>query len=167
MAKADCPRGRPGQWVCDYAAFLNILSSVEPVKSMRAGPLYGFPEETRSSANVVSINKENVGLLRHGLDEWVPDVEAKVPVAAVVSDNRAVSICASAILSQTTHCAGVETLPEYRGKGFGTQAVAAWAKQMRRKGAVPFYGTTFENVASQGLAARLCLQVLASEFTII
>lgn len=71
-----------------------------------------------------------------------------LPMAAVVVEGHAVSICASVRSSSTVHCAGVETLPQHRGRGYARHAVRGWAQLVRAIGATPFYGTTFDNVAS-------------------
>ncbi len=85
---------------------------------------------------------------------------------AVIIEGRAVSLCTSVNASDAAHCAGVETLPDYRGRGFAARAVASWADAVRIGGAEPFYTTTFDNIASQGVATRLGLHVVASEFSI-
>jgi hypothetical protein len=50
--------------------------------------------------------------------------------------------------------------------GFGARAVLAWARAVRSQGAAPIYGTTFDNIASQGVARRLGLTLIAGEFSI-
>ncbi len=159
-------RGRPSLWAREYADYLAVLLSVAPLAAVRVGPLYGFPQSAVSGGAAVHIGRGNVDLLLGGLDEWVPDVAKGLPVAAVVADGRAVSICASIHASRTSHCAGVETLPGYRGKGLGAQAVAAWFRMVQASGATAFYGTTFDNVASQGLAKRLALDLIGAEFSV-
>jgi len=49
----------------------------------------------------------------------------------------------------------VETLPEYRRRGYGRQVVAAWAADVIRGGKVAFYSHRIGNVASEGLARSL------------
>jgi predicted GNAT family acetyltransferase len=87
-------------------------------------------------------------------------------MSAMVVDGRAVSICASVKASTAAHCAGVETLPEYRGRGLAALAVAGWARTVLATGATPFYGTTFDNLPSQNLARRLSLRLIGSEFSV-
>src|SRR6266702_1450087 len=38
------PRGRMREWAREYAVYLRALSSVGSLMSMRAGPLYRFPD---------------------------------------------------------------------------------------------------------------------------
>jgi predicted GNAT family acetyltransferase len=82
------------------------------------------------------------------------------------ADGRAVSLCASVIAVDEAHAAGVETLPAYRQRGLAADAVAAWAGAVLRMNATPFYGTTFDNLASQGVARRLSMKLEGSEFSV-
>jgi hypothetical protein len=159
-------RGRPREWSHEYASYVRLISSTGPLKAIRAGPLYSFPDQSEGSDEAVSIYEGNADLLLHGLDEWRPDVVAGRPMAAMVVDGRAVSICTSVIASEAVHCAGVETLPEFRGRSLATKAVASWARAVQARGAAPFYGTTFDNLASQGVARRLELNLIGAEFSI-
>jgi len=160
------PRGRPSEWPREYADYLGVLSPVAPIKSMRAGLLYNFPDLIGFEGTCISIVQSNADLLRGGLDEWLPDVAAGLPMIAMVADGRAVSICASVIASTTVHCAGVETLPDFRRRGLAVQAVACWARTVQASGAIPFYGTTFDNIPSQRLAGRLGLSLVGAEFSL-
>ena len=54
----------------------------------------------------------------------------------------------------------------YRGRGFACQAVTAWARAVQTLGSVPFYATTFDNLSSQGVARRLGLDLVGSEFSV-
>ncbi len=160
------PRGLPREWAREYADYLGALSSVGPLMSMRAGQLYRFPDLLALEGTYISIVESHTDLLRGGLDEWLPDVAVGLPMVAMVADGRAVSICTSVIASMTVHSAGVETLPDYRRRGLGVQAVAGWARTVQASGPTPFYGTTFDNVASQRLAARLGLSLVGAEFSL-
>jgi predicted GNAT family acetyltransferase len=58
----------------------------------------------------------------------------------------------------------VETLPRSRGRGHAANAVAAWANAVRKTGAVPLYSTSWDNVASQSVAAKLGLSPFGADF---
>jgi GNAT superfamily N-acetyltransferase len=159
-------RGRPSEWASEYADYGKALSSVAQLKALRAGVLYSFPALSESNYAAVNICEDNAKLLIGGVEEWRSDIASGLPMTAMVVNGRAVSICASVKASTVAHCAGVETLPAYRGKGFASQAVAAWAKTVRALGAAPFYGTTFDNYASQRVARRLDPSLIGAEFSI-
>ena len=49
----------------------------------------------------------------------------------------------------------VETLPEFRGKGYARQVAAAWASHEVKAGRVAFYSYKVSNLASEALARSL------------
>lgn len=112
----------------------------------------------------IAINDGNAHLLRGKLEEWRPDVQQSQPLLAVIVDGRAVSLCASVRIGAAVHCAGVETLSEYRRRGYAASAVAGWARAVRALGATPFYSTSWDNVASQAVAARLGASLAGVDF---
>jgi predicted GNAT family acetyltransferase len=56
------------------------------------------------------------------------DVPKAQPFMALIEGGRAVSICASVRISGAVHCAGVETHPDHRQRGYASEVVAAWAQ---------------------------------------
>lgn len=57
--------------------------------------------------------------------------------------------------NETCAEAAVETLPEYRRRGYARQATAAWAAQVLHSGRVAFFSHAVHNTASQALARSL------------
>ncbi|CAN5161182.1 hypothetical protein BH23CHL1_BH23CHL1_23320 [soil metagenome] len=49
----------------------------------------------------------------------------------------------------------VDTLPEFRGRGYARQATAAWVADVLRAGMIPYYTHAIDNLASQSLARSL------------
>lgn len=165
-AMAVAPRGQPGAWADDYAGYLALAQGVGTVNSVRAGPLYIFPNELPEVEGCVSIDATNLDLLKGVLDEWVEDAQQGSLMAAAIVDGKAVSVCASVRASRASHCAGVETALAYRGRALAGRTVASWGKLVRALGAEPYYATTFDNTASQKVASRLGLTLIGSEFSI-
>jgi predicted GNAT family acetyltransferase len=66
-------------------------------------------------------------------------------------------VCRACSIRQNERCAEVyvATLSNYRRRGFGRQAVAAWAKQILDSRRVPFYSYRANNTPSAGLASSL------------
>ena len=165
-AVAATLRGRPGAWAEEYARYLTLAASVSTFASVRAGPLFQFPESLGAQPDCVAINGENSELLVGSLDAWVEDAEDGTLMVAALADGRAASVCATVRASEHVHCAGVETAPNYRGHGLAERAVISWATLVRQSGAEPFYATTFDNVPSQKVASRLGLGLIGSEFSV-
>lgn len=143
----------------DHAAtgFARLLEGFAPVEKTWAGPVYAFPVDIPEYAEAVLVTPANAEVLRPYFDDWLGDVELGLPFAAVLEGDQAVSLCCSVRMTSEAHEAGVETHPSFRGKGHAVRATAAWARIVRKAGAVPLYSTSWENVASQSVARKLGL----------
>lgn len=137
--------------------FEDILQSHAPIERVWIGPAYRFPEHITPPTNVVRLSRENVGLLKGDFAEMGSELNSSEPYLAIIEDSQMVSICRSVRLSSRAHEAGVDTLGGYRRRGYATSIVAAWALAVRALNRVPLYSTSWDNVASQGVARRLGL----------
>ena len=77
------------------------------------------------------------------------------------------SVCRSVRITPEAHEAGVETLPDFRGKGYAKDVAAQWAQRVRAVGAIPLYSTSWENNASQAVARKLRLECYGADFQVI
>jgi len=145
--------------------YRTLLSAHAPVEAVSAGPVYIFTRDVAGSAAPIAIGARNAHLLRGGLEDWIPDVAHRQPFTAMVEDGHAVAVCASVRISTAVHCAGVETRPEYRRRGHAVNAAGGWGRAVRALGATPFYSTSWENLASQRVAERLGLTMVAVDFS--
>jgi hypothetical protein len=112
-----------------------------------------WPADVRTA----SINETNGHLLRGGFDDWLADIGYRQPFCGVVEDNRAVSICAGVRIIDAVH-AGHRRRDHLRRSRSGTY------RAIPRLGATPFYGTSWDNEASQRVAARLHLVPIGDDF---
>lgn len=141
----------------NHRQFKEILQSHAPIEQVWVGPAYRFPEHISSPPNVVQLSRANAALLKGHFAEMVSELNSSQPCLAVVEDSQAVSICRSVRLSSRAYEAGVDTLTGYRRRGYATSVVAAWALAVRALNRIPLYSTSWDNVASQGVARRLGL----------
>jgi hypothetical protein len=161
------PRGQElGRLPVNRHRYRTLLASQAPVESVRAGPAYIFTQDLAGNAAPIAIGEHNAYLLRGGLEDWIPDVPHRRPFMAMVEDGHAVAVCASVRISAGVHCAGVETRPEYRQRGHAVNAAAGWGRAVRALGATPFYSTSWDNIASQRVAERLGLTMVAVDCSI-
>ncbi len=137
--------------------FEDILQSHAPIERVWIGPAYRFPEHITSPPNVIRLSRENTGLLKEDFAEMVSALNSSQPYLGVIEDSQAVAICRSVRLSSHAHEAGVDTLIDHRRRGYATSVVAAWALAVRALNRIPLYSTSWDNVASQGVAQRLGL----------
>lgn len=146
------------------ATYIELLAAHETVTHVWAGPTYWCAAEVVPADAPVAIRAANANLLRGGMDAWLPDVPHRQPFLAIVRDGRAVSLCASARGTAIAHEAGVETLAAYRRQGHAVNAVAGWMQAVRARGALPLYSTSWENLGSRRVAAKLGLSRYGAEF---
>jgi predicted GNAT family acetyltransferase len=66
-------------------------------------------------------------------------------------------VCGSVRISDRADEAGVETHPDFRGRGHALAAVWAWAQAVRNSGRVPLYSTSWSNMPSRRVAEKLGL----------
>jgi RimJ/RimL family protein N-acetyltransferase len=142
-----------------FDRYRSLLEEFRPVTRVYRGPAYRFPDVFPSAEDVISIHPGNFALLNR-VAPWMADFDFEKesfpdPYCAVVRDGIAVSICRSVRLSDRVGEAGVDTLEEYRGKGYAGQVTAAWASRLREMGREPLYSTSWDNFASQSVARKL------------
>ena len=137
--------------------FEDILQSHAPIEHVWIGPAYRFPKDIIPPTNIVQLSCKNSGLLKGDFAEMVSELNSFQPYSAVIEDSQAVSICRSVRVSSRAHEAGVDTLVGYRRRGYATTVVAAWALAVRALNRIPLYSTSWDNLASQGVARRLGL----------
>ncbi|MCE2412379.1 GNAT family N-acetyltransferase [Candidatus Poribacteria bacterium] len=140
-----------------HRQFEDILRSHAPIERVWIGPAYRFPEHIAPPTRTVRLSRENAELLNGDFTEMVSELNSSQPYLGIIEDSQAVSICRSVRISSHAHEAGVDTLAGYRRRGCATSVVAAWALAVRALNRMPLYSTSWDNVASQGVARRLGL----------
>jgi ribosomal protein S18 acetylase RimI-like enzyme len=143
---------------------VRLLEVHAPVCETEAGPAYYFTEYAEPSRPLLAVNEANAEVLRGGFEKLTDELPDWQPFVALVEDGRAVSVCRSVRVTDAAHEAGVETLPDFRGRGYAADVTAGWARLVRAEGAVPLYSTSWENSASQAVAKKLRLATYGADF---
>lgn len=145
-----------------------LIESHAPVQRVRAGPAFVCDSRPDMPGNVAEITQDNADLLRGGgLAPWIPDIPHRRPFFAALENGRAAAVCVSARISKPAHEAGVETDPFWRRRGCALRAVAAWTRAVQDlNGPTPYYSTTWDNIASQAIAARLGFTFIGTDYNI-
>ena len=137
--------GSPDQLLDDEQAAKAILALDAPCETVWRGMAYvvatTFAPDT--CAGAVRLPDEN---------------EIGTAVFGVIRDDRVVSACSSSRENDTSAEAWVWTEPEYRGRDYAQQSVAAWARDLQERGKVPFYSHHIDNDASRSVARKLKLK---------
>jgi hypothetical protein len=141
------------------------LATGDPNAREGGGPAYRFPESVSHHLPVVRLAEENRNLLRETFPWLFQELPYWWPCFAVIVDGAAVSVCFSSRRSCRAAEAGVNTLPDFRGRGYAAAVSAAWANAVRRAGRIPIYSTGWDNHASQAVARSLGLKLFGSDVT--
>ena len=130
-----------------------------------AGPVFTFPATVRAASGVSAIT-DFAQLTRH-FRGWTPDeLPERSPILGIVEDGDAVSVCFCARRTPAAAEAGLETAPNFRGRGFGALVAAAWARAIQDSGRLPLYSTSWSNAASLAVARKLKLCACASDWNL-
>ena len=130
-----------------------------------SGPAFEFPEAIAQPHGTDFI--KDIHLLDRHFSGWTAsELPERTPIAVVVEEGHAVSVCFCARRSNVAAEAGIETAVEFRGRGLGPQVAAAWALAIRVSGRTPLYSTSWCNGASLAVARKLGLAAYASAWSI-
>jgi RimJ/RimL family protein N-acetyltransferase len=149
-----------------FEAYMRLLETHAPVQKWWMGPAYQFAEYVEPSRQLLALTQSNAEMLRGGFEELIAELPDWQPFIAIVEDGRAVSVCRSVRITSEAHEAGVETLPDFRGKGYAPDVVAGWARAVASLGALPMYSTSWANTASQMVAKKLRLIPYGADFDV-
>lgn len=166
----------------NYLAIKAVIDEYVPHQEQKEyrGPAYwipkAIPKDTQSMADVADVALANVMLISKSNAELLQPafpllLKAAIdgdqgPIAAAIEHDRAVSVCfCSRRPAQATE-AGLETVEAFRGKGYATATVAAWAGEVSRLGCIPLYSTSWDNFASQAVARKLRMVMYGDDWSI-
>jgi RimJ/RimL family protein N-acetyltransferase len=146
--------------------YLRLLEKHASVENVSTGPAYYFPETITPTKQIIAVSENDAEKLQGGFEELVAELPAWQPFVAFLDKGRAVSVCRSVRITPEAHEAGVETLRDFRGKGYAKDVVAEWARRVREAGAIPLYSTSWDNTASQAVAQKLRLACYGAYFEV-
>lgn len=157
----------PGQ-PAHAEAIRALLAAHAAITHEERGPAYWIPQIGQAPAEAVLLSTANAELARDTFPRLIPWLAnpANGPVSAVVAHGQVVSYCHCARITPQAAEAGVETLAGFRGKGYASSAVAAWAAAVQRSGRIALYSTWWENSASQAVAKKLGMVQYAEDWSI-
>jgi len=133
------------------------LAKEVPVSVEGGGPAYRFPSAISRPRDVIQLTSSNLDLVRDTYSWLRDELPEWAPCFAIVRDGHAVSVCFSSRIGHEAAEAGLDTRPDFRGRGFAVAVTAAWGAAIVESGRVPIYSTSYDNLASQGVARRVGL----------
>ena len=148
------------------APLREALAQHAPIASETSGPAYRFPATIPRPKGVVRLTAANRDLARATFPWLCDEFNDWQPCSVQVVDGAAVSVCMTSRLAAPAAEAGVDTLPAFRGRGYAAAVTAAWGAAIRESGRIPIYSTSWDNVASQGVARRVGLIMFGADTTV-
>jgi RimJ/RimL family protein N-acetyltransferase len=159
LAAAEPVLPDPSREPAYLSHYRELLQEHGEIQHTSVGPAYSFPEELSLPPQIVRIGDEHHHLLGEEFAWLQTELAACEPAVAVVIDEQAVSVGFSSRRTGQAAEAGVNTLEAFRGRGYASRVVAAWAIAVCEMGRVPLYSTSWGNLASQGVARRVGLRL--------
>ncbi|MDF2652984.1 MAG: FR47-like family protein [Paenibacillus sp.] len=148
------------------ANVINVLEKDKGISGFWIGPAYVFNEIEMDYTDATLVTEENKFCLEHGFPSLLSELKFREPCYMVTENNMAVSVCFSARNSDKASEAGVETLEDYRGKGYAVRVASSWAKAILQSQRIPLYSTSWDNYSSQSVAKRLQLHLYGTDISI-
>jgi len=145
---------------------IRLLETQTPITSVTAGPAWVVPADVARSPEIETTSSLSPVHLQEALPIFASDQAPALPYAAVVVDGRVASVCSCSRITDVVAEAGLHTLPEHRGHGYAAAAIASWASAVRATGLIPLYSTSWDNIASRRVAAKLGLVLYGVDLSI-
>lgn len=143
-----------------------LLAWTAPVTSVFAGPSWYVPAGIPTPRRARALTADDVPALHPNFPYLSQHFERLPPCAGTIEDGVVIAVCSSVRITASACEAGLHTIEAARGRGHGPDTVAAWAAAVRATGRIPLYSTSWENVASRRVAAKLGLVQYAANFSI-
>ncbi|MGH2618173.1 MAG: GNAT family N-acetyltransferase, partial [Thermomicrobiales bacterium] len=125
------------------AALQVALTGQGPTPKSWSGPAWQFSDALPAPGYAtVRITPADDAVVRQVYPILADDLPWREPCVAIVRDGRLASVCYSARNTPVAAEAGVDTVEEFRGRGYATAVVTAWAQAVRQDGRIPLYSTS-------------------------
>lgn len=144
-------------------ALRQLLAAHTPIASEWRGPAWVFDAPMRCPENVVVLGPGDEHRIPAAFGDAAALLAQRQPCAALLHDGVAAALCFSARSSHRAAEAGVETLPEHRRRGYASAVIAGWAAAVQAHGHTALYSTSWDNMASRGVARRLGLRLYGED----
>ncbi|MCA9855344.1 MAG: GNAT family N-acetyltransferase [Dehalococcoidia bacterium] len=166
LASSEPPHTSPRTPPRFAGNYYESLAEDGPIERNYFGPAYWLPP------SVVVSPPEEARLLTEADGEllaphfaWaLADIQAGQPVFGVIRDGAVVAQCSCSRRTKRVVEAGIEVVEAYRGAGFAKDCTRAWVREMRERDLIPLWSTTWENEASQAIAARLGFEMYGTDW---
>ncbi len=144
-----------------------MLARDAPFAGTWSGPAWRFPDEIPASEHeAIPVTTANDDLVRPVFPLLADDLPWCQPCLAIIADGHLASLCFSSRKTPIAAEAGVNTVEEFRERGYAPAVVAAWGQAVRMEGRIPLYSTSWDNLASRSVARKLELVLYGADLSI-
>ncbi|NUU63617.1 GNAT family N-acetyltransferase [Paenibacillus agri] len=155
-----------GDSTVQLAKVIRALEKDKEIRSLWLGPAFTFQETEKEHTTATLVTEHNKYCLEPGYPSLLSELKFRGPCYMVTENNMAVSVCFSARSNELAAEAGVETLKDYRGKGYAMTVTSSWAQAIRRSQRIALYSTSWDNYSSLSIAKRLDLHLYGTDISI-
>jgi hypothetical protein len=159
--------------------YLRLLAAEAPVEEWHAGLIWTFLERLEYAHQVTLVGSDTpqgdrllARLTERGVPErlvrqgFVDVGEFWAPWCVALDKDDIASIAFTVSMGATSAEVGVNSVPEFRGRGFAAAATAGWAMLPALGGRALFYSTSRTNLSSQRVTQRLGLRFMGASLSI-
>jgi hypothetical protein len=139
-----------------------IIREVMPENVMWSGPAYVLTK--LPPAPGIHVIRASAESLSDGFARLLPRLDGVQPIFCVVERGKAVSACFSARTTNNAAEGGVETLEQFRGRGYAVAVTRSWALEIQHSGRLALYSTSWTNIQSMSVAAKLGAYRFGADF---
>ena len=160
--------------------YVELLGAEAPIEEHGHGVNYCFPSDFVYDHDVTVVNSDmpeaerlDLGL---AVDQVLPQPLVAIgfstiarlwtPWCVALHDGEIASLVQTVRIAPTGAEAGVDTVPNSRGRGFAAAAAAGWAASPSLRGRTLFYSTSVTNISSQRVTERLGLRLVGASFSL-
>lgn len=155
-----------GNSTAQLANVIRVLEKEREIRGIWIGPAFTFHETEKDYTDATLVTEDNKYYLEPGFPNLFSELKHREPCFMMTENNMAVSVCFSARSSDKAAEAGVETLEDYRGKGYALRVASSWAKAIHHSQRIPLYSTSWDNYSLQSVAKRLHLHHYGTDISI-
>ena len=125
-----------------------------------------IPKTDGFDDGVIEIDQNNKSCLQRNFPYAYVHLNYLAPLVANVVNGEAVAICRTVRRHSLALECGVDTIAEFRGKGFGTEVARSWARKVWNINLIPCYSVHRENKASLAIVNKIGINRYGMDVTV-
>jgi hypothetical protein len=130
------------------------------------GPAYAFPPTISLVTGAVLVAPEQRSVLAAHFPDLMAQYAQRTPIAAIIEQGIAVAACWCSRRTAQAAEAGIMSIPAVRQRGYAIRVAALWGRSVQEAGMTALYSTSWDNMASQGVARALGLHLYGEDWSI-